>query len=70
MLDLAIAADLAVRSTRSLADSARPDAPVVAPAPPRDHLGRRTRAGLAAGLHRVAAAIEPPRRETVSAACS
>lgn len=70
MLDLAIAADLAVRSTRTLAGSALPDAPVVEPPAPRDRLGRRTRAGLAARLHRVAAVIEPPRRDHVSPACS
>jgi hypothetical protein len=70
MLDLPIAADLAVRSTRALAGSALPDAPVVAPTAPRDRLGRRTRAGLAARLHRIATAIEPSRREHVSPACS
>jgi len=70
MLDLAIAADLAVRSTRALAGSALPDAPVIEPRPRRDRLGRRARAHLAVRLHRVATAIEPPRREHVSAACS
>jgi hypothetical protein len=64
MLDLAIASDLAVRATRDLAGSARPDAPVV---PDREHVRRpaRVRAGLAAGLRRVAAALEP-RREAAS----
>ena len=70
MLDLAIAADLAMRSTRALAGSALPDAPVVEARPPRDGLARRTRAKLAVRLHHVASAIEPPRREHVSAACS
>lgn len=69
MLDLAIAADLAVRATRAQAGSALPEAPVVEPRPPRDRLGRRTRAQLAARLHRVATAIEPRRREHVSVAC-
>jgi hypothetical protein len=64
MLDLAIASDLAVRSTRQLAGSARPDAPVV---PYREHVGRstRARAAVAARLHRIAAALEP-RREHAS----
>lgn len=60
MLDLAIAADLAVRSTRRLAGSALPDAPVVAPHEPVRR-GTRTRARLAAGLHRLATALEPRR---------
>jgi len=61
MLDLAIAADLAVRSTRRLAGSARPDAPVVLP---RDRVSRgtRARARLASRLHRIAAALEPRRQ--------
>lgn len=60
MLDLAIAADLAVRSTRQTAGSARPDAPVVVP---RERVRRttRTRARLAAALHRIATALEPRR---------
>ncbi|MGY2872960.1 hypothetical protein ACVW00_000150 [Marmoricola sp. URHA0025 HA25] len=64
MLDLAIASDLAVRSTRRLAGSARPDAPVV---PPSERIGRaaRARARLATRLHRIAAALEP-RREPVA----
>lgn len=58
MLDLAIAADLAVRSTRKTAGSARPDAPVVVE---RQRVRRttRTRARLATALHRIAAALEP-----------
>jgi hypothetical protein len=60
MLDLAIASDLAVRSTRQLAGSARPDAPVV---PDRVQIRRgvRARARLASSLHRIAAALEPRR---------
>jgi hypothetical protein len=70
MLDLAIASDLAVSSTRALAQSALPDAPVVEPRPERAGLRTRTRANLAAGLHRIAAAIEPRRQRHVSSACS
>jgi hypothetical protein len=64
MLDLAIASDLAVRSTRRLAGSALPDAPV---APYREEIGRgaRVRARVASRLHRIAAALEP-RREPAS----
>ena len=64
MLDLAVATDLAVRSTRHSALSARPDAPVV---PARHHVRRSTRARalVAAQLHRIAAALEP-RREPAS----
>ena len=71
MLDLVIAADLAVRSTRTEARSAEPGAPVVAARADRDRLGLRARAGLAAGLHRVATALEPRRRaERTNVACS
>ena len=64
MLDLAVATDLAARSTRHTALSARPDAPVV---PSRRDGRRRTRARalIAAKLHRVATALEP-RREPAS----
>jgi hypothetical protein len=62
MLDLAIASDLAVRSTRLHAGSARPDAPVVPPREPR----RGARARLAAGLHRIATALEPQRERSSS----
>jgi len=65
MLDLAIAADLAVRSTRRIAGSALPDAPVVEPRE-RVRSTTRTRARLAAVLHRVASALEP-KRETAPA---
>ena len=60
MLELVIASDLAVRSTRRLAGSALPDAPVVAPRVP---VRRATvvRARLAARLHRIASAVEPRR---------
>jgi hypothetical protein len=71
MLDLFVAADLAVKGTRAVAWSARPDAPVVAPRPERARLPLRARAGLAARLHRIATALEPrPRAERTSAACS
>jgi hypothetical protein len=63
MLDLAIAADLAVRSARHTAQSALPDAPVVVP---RQRVRTRTRARLADGLHRVAAALEPRREGPAS----
>ena len=73
MLDLAVATDLAVRSTRHTALSARPDAPVVAP---RHDVPRstRTRALVAARLHRLATALEPrkpasTRRMDASPAC-
>lgn len=65
MLDLAIAADLAVRSTRRTAGSALPDAPVVAPRERRPRAAR-TRAHLASGLHRIATALEPRREPTAS----
>jgi hypothetical protein len=60
MHELAIASDLAVRSTRRLAGSALPDAPVVAP---RERVRRTTvvRARLASRLHRIAAVLEPRR---------
>jgi hypothetical protein len=61
MLDLAVAADLAVRSTRRTAGSALPDAPVVAPRE-RVPTHTRARASLAAGLHRIASALEPKRK--------
>jgi len=70
MLDLAIASDLAVRATRAHAGSALPHAPVIEPRPARDGLVRRTRTRLATRLHRVATAVEPRRREHVSAVCS
>jgi hypothetical protein len=70
MLDLAIASDLAVRATRAHAGSALPHAPVVEPRPAREGLVRRTRAQLATRLHRLAAAVEPRRREHVSTVCS
>jgi hypothetical protein len=73
MLDLAIASDLAVRSTRRLAGSARPDAPVV---PYREEVSRiaGARARVASRLHRIAAALEPrrtpaPQRIDASPAC-
>jgi hypothetical protein len=64
MIDLAAATDLAVRSTRHLALSARPDAPVV-PSRQSTRRGTRARALVAAQLHRIAAALEP-RREPAS----
>ena len=71
MLELVIAADLAVKGTRELAWSALPDAPVVEPRPERDPLRRRARAVLAGRLHRVATALEPrPRTDRTSAVCS
>jgi hypothetical protein len=71
MLDLFVAADLAVKGTRAVAWSALPDAPVLAPETPRERLPLRARAGLAARLHRVATALEPrPRTDRTSAACS
>jgi hypothetical protein len=67
MLELVIASDLAVRSTRRLAGSALPDAPVVTP---RERVRRATvvRARLASRLHRIASAVEP-RRVTGTPAC-
>ena len=60
-----IAADLAVRNTRSLALSARPDAPVVPDLPrARRNHGRTVaplRAGAARSLRLVAAWVEPKR---------
>jgi hypothetical protein len=70
MYDLPIAADLAVRATRSVAWSARPDAPVVAPSEPRERFATRARARIAAGLHRLATALEPRRRQEQSTVCS
>jgi len=71
MLDLFVAADLAVKGTRAVAWSALPDAPVVTPPPERDRFPLRARAGLAARLHRIATALEPrPRHERTSAVCS
>lgn len=68
MLDLYVAADLAVKGTRALAWSALPDAPVLPdPAPrERDRFTVRTRARTAAFLHRVASVLEPQRRETAT----
>jgi hypothetical protein len=69
MLELVIASDLAVRATRQLAGSARPDAPVVVPRE-RPHRTTVVRARVAARLHRVASALEPaPRRLDGTPAC-
>jgi hypothetical protein len=63
MLDQIATAYLTVRHGGLVDNSARPDAPVVAPIEPRPRAAR-TRALLAAQLHRVARALEPhPRRE-------
>jgi hypothetical protein len=71
MFELFVGTDLALKSTRAEAWSARPDAPVVAPRPQRDRLPVRARAGLAVRLHRIASALEPRRRpERSSAVCS
>lgn len=67
MLDLYVAADLAVRGTRAQAWSALPEAPVVTHrerAPRSD----RTRAGLASYLRRIAAALEPNEKRDRSVA--
>jgi hypothetical protein len=62
MLDIATAY-LTVRHGSLVDNSARPDAPVVVPTEARPRAAR-TRARVAAQLHRVAAALEPqPRRE-------
>ena len=58
MYDLFLGADLAGRGGRALAHSARPAAPVVAPAAPGT-TGPRLRAHVAASLHRLASALEP-----------
>lgn len=55
MHDLFLGADLAGRGGRTLAQSARPDAPVVEPVA----AGPGARARLAASLHRLASALEP-----------
>jgi hypothetical protein len=66
MYDHLITAQLAVRSTHLLADSALPDAPVVAPRA-GGRLQVRARARVATLLHRAASALEPsPRREHVT----
>ena len=59
MYDLFLGADLAGRGGRALAHSARPDAPVVAPAAPQTAVRPRLRAHVAASLHRLASALEP-----------
>jgi hypothetical protein len=66
MLDLAVAADLAVRSTRRIAGSALPDAPVLPTRPERVRPSTRVRARVASRLHRVAAALEPQREPASS----
>lgn len=70
MLELVIAADLAVKGTRAVAWSALPDAPVVEPPPERMALRLRTRATLASRLHRIATTLEPRRPDRASTACS
>jgi hypothetical protein len=70
MLELFVAADLAVRGTRAVAWSALPDAPVVAPRAAGDRLPSRARAGLATRLHRIASAVEPRPRAEQTPVCS
>lgn len=66
MLDQYAAAHLAARTTSLVANSARPDAPVVAP---RESVRLETaRARLAAQLHRIATAVEPRHERTLAGA--
>jgi hypothetical protein len=75
MLDQITTAYLTVRHGGLVDNSARPDAPVVAPRPPRRPLHLRTRARLADRLRGIAAALEPrpdtdrPRVRGASPAC-
>jgi hypothetical protein len=59
MLDHIATVQPATRARGLVDDSARPDAPVVTP---RERARTRAAAGLAARLHRIAAALEPQQR--------